>query len=61
MDMIIKDGEFDMVYHLAANSDIQKGGKDPMVDYMLTFNTTFNVFCLNSNSQQLPSNFSAIF
>ena len=43
MDMIIKDGEFDMVYHLAANSDIQKGGKDPMVDYMLTFNTTFNV------------------
>lgn len=43
MDMIFKDGEFDMVYHLAANSDIQKGGKDPMVDYMLTFNTTFNV------------------
>lgn len=43
MDMIFKDGEFDMVYHLAANSDIQKGGKDPMVDYQLTFNTTFNV------------------
>ena len=43
MDMIIMDGEFDMVYHLAANSDIQKGGKDPMVDYQLTFNTTFNV------------------
>ena len=41
--MIFKDGEFDMVYHLAANSDIQKGGKDPMVDYQLTFNTTFNV------------------
>ena len=43
MDMIFMDGEFDMVYHLAANSDIQKGGKDPMVDYQLTFNTTFNV------------------
>lgn len=43
MDIIFKDGEFDMVYHLAANSDIQKGGKDPMVDYQLTFNTTFNV------------------
>ena len=43
MNMIFKDGEFDMVYHLAANSDIQKGGKDPMVDYQLTFNTTFNV------------------
>lgn len=43
MDMVFKDGDFDMVYHLAANSDIQKGGKDPMVDYQLTFNTTFNV------------------
>ena len=43
MNMIFMDGEFDLVYHLAANSDIQKGGKDPMVDYQLTFNTTFNV------------------
>ena len=43
MNMIFMDGEFDMVYHLAANLDIQKGGKDPMVDYQLTFNTTFNV------------------
>jgi UDP-glucose 4-epimerase len=34
---------FDAVFHLAANSDIQKGGKDPMVDYELTFMTTFNV------------------
>jgi len=32
-----------MVFHLAANSDIQKGGNDPEVDYNLTFNTTFNV------------------
>lgn len=32
-----------MVYHLAANSDIQKGSQDPTVDYDLTFNTTFNV------------------
>ena len=43
MNMIFMDGEFDMVYHLAANSDIQKGGKDPMVDHQLTLNTTFNV------------------
>ena len=35
-----------MVYHLAANSDIQKGGKNPMVDYNLTFNTTFNILQL---------------
>lgn len=40
---IFKNGHFDIVYHLAANSDIQKGGKDPMVDYNLTFNTTFNI------------------
>ena len=45
MKYIFNDG-FDMVYHLAANSDIQKGGKDPMVDYQLTFNTTFNILQL---------------
>ena len=43
---IFSEGKFDMVFHLAANSDIQKGGKDPMVDYNLTFNTTFNVLQL---------------
>lgn len=43
MQKIFKEGRFEMVYHLAANSDIQKGGKDPMVDYNLTFNTTFNI------------------
>lgn len=46
MRNIFADGKFDMVYHLAANSDIQKGGKDPKVDYNLTFNTTFNVLQL---------------
>lgn len=46
MREIFHEGKFDMVYHLAANSDIQKGGKDPMVDYNLTFNTTFNVLQL---------------
>lgn len=40
---IFEEGQFDMVYHLAANSDIQKGSKEPTVDYNLTFNTTFNV------------------
>ena len=44
---IFSDGQFDMVYHLAANSDIQKGGNNPEVDYNLTFKTTFNVLqCL---------------
>ena len=40
---IFEKGQFEMVYHLAANSDIQKGSNDPTVDYNLTFNTTFNV------------------
>ncbi|MGE4586143.1 MAG: NAD-dependent epimerase/dehydratase family protein [Mangrovibacterium sp.] len=39
---IFANGKFDMVYHLAANSDIQKGGSNPMVDYELTFQTTYN-------------------
>lgn len=34
--------KFDMVFHLAANSDIARGGSDPTVDYDLTFRTTFN-------------------
>lgn len=43
MDKVFGKGNFGMVYHLAANSDIQKGGKNPMVDYDLTFNTTFHL------------------
>lgn len=46
MHKVFEDGQFDMVYHLAANSDIQKGGKDPLVDYQLTFNTTFQILQL---------------
>jgi UDP-glucose 4-epimerase len=40
---VLASNPIDVVFHLAANSDIQKGGKDPMVDYKLTFMTTFNV------------------
>lgn len=43
MKTLFEQEQFDMVFHLAANSDIQKGGLDPMVDYDLTFNTTFHV------------------
>ena len=46
MHKVFAEGQFEMVYHLAANSDIQKGGKDPMVDYQLTFNTTFQILQL---------------
>lgn len=33
----------DMVYHLAANSDIQRGGMDPTIDFNNTTQATFNV------------------
>ena len=39
----LKDEEIDIVYHLAANSDIQKGGRNPEVDYEDTFMTTRGV------------------
>ena len=39
----LKNEKFDIVYHLAANSDIQKGGKNPSVDYNDTFMTTYGV------------------
>lgn len=35
--------KFDIIYHLAANSDIQKGGQNPEVDYRDTFLTTRSV------------------
>lgn len=41
--MRLKDIKFDIVYHLAANSDIQKGGQNPSVDYRDTFSTTRSV------------------
>lgn len=40
---VFRAGNFNCVYHLAANSDIQKGGEDSTVDYELTFKTTYNV------------------
>ena len=46
MHKLFVEGSFEMVYHLAANSDIQKGGKDPLLDYQLTFNTTFQMLQL---------------
>jgi len=43
LDSVFAEHNFDAVFHLAANSDIQKGGIDPSVDYELTFMTTFRV------------------
>lgn len=39
----LNNEEFDIIYHLAANSDIQKGGKMPKVDFNDTFMTTYSV------------------
>ncbi|MFA5878849.1 MAG: NAD-dependent epimerase/dehydratase family protein [Candidatus Margulisiibacteriota bacterium] len=43
VEAIFKQGQFDVVYHLAANSDIQASAKDPKIDYNNTFLTTFNI------------------
>jgi UDP-glucose 4-epimerase len=43
LETVFAEHHFDAVFHLAANSDIQKGGKDPVIDYESTFLTTFSV------------------
>ena len=55
LDKLFANNAFDMIFHMAANSDIQKGGKNPVVDYELTFLTTFNILqCMrNHNVKQL--------
>ena len=40
VDRIFAENKIDAVYHLAANSDIQKGGKEPSIDFNDTFLTT---------------------
>lgn len=39
-DRIFNENSIDVVYHLAANSDIQKGGMEPSIDFNDTFLTT---------------------
>lgn len=40
VDRIFSENQIDVVYHLAANSDIQKGGKEPSIDFNDTLLTT---------------------
>ena len=40
VDQIFAENKIDVVYHLAANSDIQKGGKEPGIDFNDTLLTT---------------------
>lgn len=43
LDALFADARFDIVFHLAANSDIQRGVADSQVDLQLTFLSTFEV------------------
>lgn len=40
VDNLFDKNDFEAVYHLAANSDIQKGGKEPSIDFNDTLLTT---------------------
>lgn len=40
VDRLFQENRIDAVYHLAANSDIQKGGKEPDIDFHDTLLTT---------------------
>lgn len=42
-DLVKETKDCDFVYHLAANSDIQNGGQNPVIDYNNTFQTTRSV------------------
>ncbi len=43
VDRIFAENKIDVVYHMAANSDIQKGGREPEIDFNDTFLTTRNL------------------
>ena len=40
VDKLFNENKIDAVYHMAANSDIQKGGKEPAIDFNDTLLTT---------------------
>ena len=40
VDKLFAENKIDAVYHMAANSDIQKGGTEPSIDFNDTFLTT---------------------
>ncbi len=43
LSQIMEEKQVGMVYHLAANSDIQKSAFSPSIDYINTFSTTYSV------------------
>lgn len=43
LDNVFAKEEFEYVYHLAANSDIQASANSPIIEYHNTYTTTFNL------------------
>jgi UDP-glucose 4-epimerase len=61
---LFKDASFDIVYHLAANSDIERGSRDHDIDLKLNFLTTVSVLeamRANSVKRMFFSSTSAVF
>lgn len=50
LDKIFKENNIDIVYHLAANSDIKKGGEYPDIDFNDTFLTTKSLLNVMKNN-----------
>lgn len=46
LDDIFEKHSINKIYHFAANSDIEKSHKNPDIDYLNTFLTTFNILKL---------------
>lgn len=43
LEEIMRENRIEFVFHLAANSDIQKSAKNPGIDFAKTFSTTYSV------------------
>lgn len=51
LNVIFQNNNIDVVIHLAANSDIQKSSKNPIIDFDKTFMTTYSVLeCMRRNN-----------
>lgn len=51
MQKIFEEENFDYVFHLAANSDIQASAANPSIEYNNTYTTTFNLLeCMRKNN-----------
>lgn len=64
LSLIFEKYTFNIVYHLAANSDISRSFTNPSIDYKNTFNTTWNVLeqlRINNIKQFIFASTSAIF